>query len=153
MSNKKHIDRVFQEKLKDFEVSPSPKVWKNIKDELEQSDDNKKVFPIWLRLAGVAALLLLLFTIGNGIISNSIDSNTNNKVVETENTLDNSESDTENINTNNSIGDSQNTSQDERITDVNSSELNSDTNTNNINNSSGVAATNPSESDANLVEY
>ena len=74
MSNKKHIDRVFQEKLKDFEVSPSSKVWQNIKGELEQSDDNRKVFPIWLRLAGVAAILLILLTIGNAVVSDTRDS-------------------------------------------------------------------------------
>jgi len=29
MGDKKHIDRIFQEKLKDFEVFPDAEVWKN----------------------------------------------------------------------------------------------------------------------------
>jgi len=85
MSNKKHIDRIFQEKLKDFEVGPSPKVWQNIKSELEQSDQNKKRIPIWFRLAGVAAILIILLTIGNAVVSNSSDAQ-NDIIVDTENT-------------------------------------------------------------------
>ena len=65
MRNKKHIDRIFQEKLKDFEATPSPKVWKNIKNELDQEGRSKKLYPLWMRLAGIAALLLILFSIGN----------------------------------------------------------------------------------------
>ena len=40
MSDKKHIDRLFREKLKDFEQSPDEVVWKNIKSKLHL--ENKK---------------------------------------------------------------------------------------------------------------
>ena len=30
MSQKKHIDRLFQEKFKDFDASPDKQVWKNM---------------------------------------------------------------------------------------------------------------------------
>ncbi|MGB1307366.1 MAG: hypothetical protein ACPG6B_00545 [Oceanihabitans sp.] len=84
MSNKKHIDRVFQEKLKDFDVSPSPKVWKNIQSKLEQpKEDDKKSAIIWFRVAGIAAILLILLTIGNLIVSNQKEGN-NTKIVDTE---------------------------------------------------------------------
>ncbi|MCB0387607.1 MAG: hypothetical protein KDD23_02385, partial [Winogradskyella sp.] len=88
MSDKKHIDRIFQEKFKDFEVSPDPHVWKGIQNKLNQPEKNKKkVIPFWFRIAGVAALLLLLLTVG-GLLWNNITPNntTNTKVVDTENT-------------------------------------------------------------------
>lgn len=66
MSDKKHIDRIFQEKLKDFEVSPNPEVWNNIQSKLNlDKDEPKKIIPIWMRLAGIAALLALLFVAGS----------------------------------------------------------------------------------------
>ncbi|WP_250433698.1 hypothetical protein [Hanstruepera flava] len=72
MSDKKHIDRVFQEKLKDFEVSPNPELWTKIQNELKLEDSQpKKVFPIWLRLASIAAVLAVLFTIGSFIFDNN----------------------------------------------------------------------------------
>ncbi|RED48893.1 porin family protein [Seonamhaeicola aphaedonensis] len=72
MGEKKHIDRLFQEGLKDFEASPSRAVWKNIEANLNKKK-KRRVIPIWWRYAGVAALLLLLLTIA-GIFKG--DSNT-----------------------------------------------------------------------------
>jgi len=84
MSDKKHIDRVFQEKLKDFEVSPNSNVWGNIQNTLnEQKGQNKKAFPIWLKYAGIAATLILLLTIGN-LLLNSKDVETPIKIVDSE---------------------------------------------------------------------
>lgn len=84
MSDKKHIDRVFQEKLKDFEVSPNSNVWGNIQNTLnKQEGQNKKVFPIWLKYAGIAATLILLITIGN-LLFNSKEVETPIKIVDTE---------------------------------------------------------------------
>lgn len=86
MSDKKHIDRIFQEKFKDFEVSPKPEVWKGIQDKLNKpKEDNKKIFPIWFRFAGVAALLLLMFTVGNLLFNNASENTNNTNVVDTEN--------------------------------------------------------------------
>jgi len=80
MNNKKHIDRLFQEKFKDFEVKPDPKIWRNIQNEIAPSKNNKKrIIPIWFKYAaGVAALLLLLLTVG--INSFNPFSNTNSVV-------------------------------------------------------------------------
>lgn len=72
MSDKKHIDRLFQEKLKDFEVSPSDAVWQNIEAKLNQKKIKKRVIPIWWRYAGVAAVLLLLLSIAS-IYTNSTE--------------------------------------------------------------------------------
>ncbi len=38
MSDKKHIDRLFQEAFKDFESDPSDAVWKNIKTKLNEKN-------------------------------------------------------------------------------------------------------------------
>ncbi len=69
MSEKKHIDRIFQEKLKDLDVNPGEGVWDKISQELGKKDRNRKVIPIWWKLAGIAAALLLLVTVGNFIFN------------------------------------------------------------------------------------
>lgn len=60
MNEKKNIDRLFQEKLKDFEAAPPEFVWDNIQEALQQG--NKKthaVRPLWYRLSSIAALLAI----------------------------------------------------------------------------------------------
>ncbi|AUP79330.1 outer membrane beta-barrel protein [Flavivirga eckloniae] len=83
MSDKKHIDRLFQESFKDFEVTPNDAVWKNIEAQLNQKKKKRRVIPIWWRYAGVAALLLLSLTIG-GIYFNNTDTPPNNQIVDIE---------------------------------------------------------------------
>ena len=63
MEDKKHIDRLFQENLKDFEVFPDSNVWKNIEQQLVKKK-KERVIPFWLRLGGVAATILLLISSG-----------------------------------------------------------------------------------------
>ena len=63
MDEKKHIDRLFQEKLKDFEVFPDAEVWKNIEKQLVKKK-KRRVVPLWLRLGSAAAVLLLLISGG-----------------------------------------------------------------------------------------
>jgi len=58
MSEKKNIDRLFQEKFKDFEENPPEVIWDNIREELEEKK-KKRVIPIWIRLSGVAAILVM----------------------------------------------------------------------------------------------
>lgn len=64
--DKKNIDRLFQEKFRDFEATPSEKNWDQIKDKLtEEKDSRKRIFPIWFKIAGVAAVVISLFMIGS----------------------------------------------------------------------------------------
>jgi hypothetical protein len=86
MNDKKHIDRLFQEKLKDFEATPSHAVWENISAELQAEEKDRKVIPLWLKLSAIAAVLLLLFTVGSNVFNTSdttpdqdtiVDTNTN----------------------------------------------------------------------------
>lgn len=83
MSDKKHIDRLFQERFKDFEATPSDAVWKNIEAELTKNKKKHRIIPIWWQYAGVAALLALLLTVGGTYFFNT-DKNTPIKVVDTE---------------------------------------------------------------------
>ncbi|NAS31685.1 outer membrane beta-barrel protein [Flavobacteriaceae bacterium R38] len=65
MSDKKNIDRLFQEKFKDFDPTPDNQLWKQIEGKLAAEEkESKKVIPIWWRLGGIAATLALLFTLG-----------------------------------------------------------------------------------------
>lgn len=72
MKQKKNIDRLFQEKFKDFEAHPSDQVWQNIVEAQKKKKD-RKIVPIWWRLGGVAAVLLLLVTTGVTLWNNSSD--------------------------------------------------------------------------------
>ena len=58
MNEKKNIDRLFQEKFKDFEVAPPEFVWENIQEALQEKKKRRAV-PLWIRLSGVAAILAL----------------------------------------------------------------------------------------------
>ncbi|MBP0902815.1 hypothetical protein ACFSKN_07325 [Mariniflexile gromovii] len=91
MNDKKHIDRLFQEHFKDFEVAPNDKVWENIEAQLNQDKKKRRIIPIWWQYAGVAALLALLLTIGSSYFFNEETSNPV-KVVDTEDTQSRSSS-------------------------------------------------------------
>jgi opacity protein-like surface antigen len=69
MNDKKHIDRLFQEKFKDFEAHPSGAVWDAIEKDLRKDKRKRRVIPLWWQIAGVAAGIALLFTIGNLIFN------------------------------------------------------------------------------------
>ncbi|RKE98885.1 hypothetical protein [Ichthyenterobacterium magnum] len=99
MSDKKHIDRLFQEKLKNFEASPNDAVWDNIEKELHKDKRKRRVIPIWWKLAGVAAILALLFTVGSTFFNDSSNNTIQtNPIVNTENSnLDTQISNTDNV--------------------------------------------------------
>lgn len=83
MGDKKHIDRLFQEHFKDFEVKPDDTVWENIEAKLNKKKKKRRVIPIWRRYAGVAALLALLLSIGAMYYSNA-EQTTTPEVVDTQ---------------------------------------------------------------------
>lgn len=60
MKNQKNIDELFRERFKQAEVTPPPSAWANIADRLPEKKNKRLVAPIWYRIAGVAALLLLV---------------------------------------------------------------------------------------------
>lgn len=65
MSERKHIDRLFQEKFKDFEATPNEAIWRNISAKLQEKERRRPIVaPIWSRVAGIAAVLAIIFLIG-----------------------------------------------------------------------------------------
>ena len=123
MSEKKHIDRLFQEKFKDFEAKPSSNVWSGIQNKMEQPlQKPKKVLPLWLRFASIAAASVLLFTIGNLAFNNNDKENNNTNVVDTNLENKNTTTNTSNTKTINSV--SNNTINTSEKTNSKSSEYN-----------------------------
>lgn len=63
MKDFKNIDRLFQENLKDFEVSPPNESWDSIENRLIPRTKKRRL-PFWLKLSSIAALFLLFFSVG-----------------------------------------------------------------------------------------
>lgn len=80
MSEKKNIDRLFQEKFKDFEASPPEFVWDNIREKLEDKK-KRRVIPFWFKLTGVAAVLIMGLLLG-GFYLNAINTGDNPVVLD-----------------------------------------------------------------------
>ncbi|MFD1016959.1 hypothetical protein [Winogradskyella rapida] len=64
MNDKKNIDRLFQEKFKDFEMAPNDAVWERINESLPKKKKKRRVIALWWQIGGVAALIALLLTAG-----------------------------------------------------------------------------------------
>ncbi|MCP9199351.1 hypothetical protein MKO06_05500 [Gramella sp. GC03-9] len=61
MKEKKSIDRIFQEKFKDFEAEPREQVWDQISARLDKKEKKRPfIIPLWLKVGGVAAVLGLV---------------------------------------------------------------------------------------------
>ena len=71
MKGKKNIDTFLKKRFNDFEQSPPPEVWSQIKLQLQNEKKDKKVIPFWFKIAGVAALIALLVTIGSAVFNSS----------------------------------------------------------------------------------
>lgn len=85
MKDKKNIDRLFQEKFKDFEAFPDPSAWENISQRLHPEERKKRILPLWWRWSGAAAVLVLFLGIGNYVFKNeSVEVQTKNTTVNTE---------------------------------------------------------------------
>ena len=68
MKEKKYIDRLYQEKFKDFEATPNEAVWRSISAKLQEKEQKRPVItPFWSRIAGIAAVLAIIFLIGDWI--------------------------------------------------------------------------------------
>lgn len=71
MKDNKNIDRLFQEKFRDFEQTPPPKVWDNISAAMYgKPKKDRRVFALWF--SGVAAGLAILFSINNPFVTTNI---------------------------------------------------------------------------------
>ena len=113
MKEQKNIERLFQEKFKDFEAIPPEDTWDNIALRLNEKKKKKRVIPFWFQLSGIAASLVVI----GSLIWNYQDQNTMltpiNNVTVTEDT---------NIKTNNDLIDS--ITINEAITDIDKNQNN-----------------------------
>lgn len=87
MEERKHIDRIFQEKFKDFEATPRPVVWDNISSRLKENNKKRRILPIWYKMAGVAALLALFINYASELFKTNANSPTISTLVD-DNILD-----------------------------------------------------------------
>ncbi len=84
MKEEKNLDRLFQEKFKDFEQRPSDAVWKRIAAAQQEEKEDRKMIPFWWRLGGAAAVIALLFTTGILLFTTPSDGTTENSIVSTD---------------------------------------------------------------------
>ena len=99
MKEQKNIERLFQEKFKDFEVAPPEMAWKNIESKLNEKKKKRRVIPFWFKSSGIAASLLLGFytyTFFNKSSNIDVKNDSNTIVIDDKN----NSSKTENVNNN-----------------------------------------------------
>ncbi|MCB0398318.1 MAG: hypothetical protein KDD26_01610 [Winogradskyella sp.] len=91
MNEEKNIDRLFQEKFKDFEVAPNNAVWNRISESLPKKKKKRRVIALWWQIGGVAAVIALLLTVGLSLFNSSDDNKVVPTIVDTENSKKDSE--------------------------------------------------------------
>ncbi|MBU2926831.1 hypothetical protein [Winogradskyella psychrotolerans] len=84
MSDKKNIDRLFQEKFKDFEVAPNDALWDRINESLPHKKKKRRVIALWWQIGGVAAAIALLFTVGVTVFNSDNGNSQDFPIVNTE---------------------------------------------------------------------
>lgn len=61
MKNKKNIDRLFQERFKDFESAPNDQTWSKIQTGLKEEKKERKIIPLWFKYSGIAVAFFVGF--------------------------------------------------------------------------------------------
>ena len=82
MLERKNIDRVFQENLKDLEIYPNKRVWNNIEGSLNGKTSRAPI-ALWKRLSGIAVMLAAIVTSGLFYFNNDTVSVENSPINET----------------------------------------------------------------------
>ncbi len=101
MNEKKNIDKLFKEQLKDFEVAPNDAVWEKIHDELHQDKRKKRrVLIIWWRAAGIAAAIAILVAVGTRVFNATDNLNQEPTIVKDSNSDATSDNENSNANSN-----------------------------------------------------
>jgi hypothetical protein len=134
----KNIERLFQEKFKDFEVSPPDFVWENIQEKLHPKEKKRRVIPFWFKTAGIAASFVALFSVIFYNLNTEFKNTTvknNNAVVNSETNKNNSTSH-QNVNGTKSSNSSEFNVNNPNSTVTNEAENNSKTNNSLVNNTS-----------------
>ena len=117
MKENKNIERLFQEKFKDFEVSPPDFVWENIQEKLNTKENKRRVIPFWFKTAGIAASFVAIVSV---VFYNLNDFGNNSNFIQ-KNSVVNSDSNNGNTRSNSNNGNHK----------FNTSDSNKDSNKNN----------------------
>ncbi|HBD26289.1 hypothetical protein [Flavobacterium sp.] len=96
MKDNKNIERLFQEKFKDFEALPPQDSWDIIASRLNEKKKKKRIVPIWFQFSGIAASLFII----GALIWNFSGENNSTEVPNSDNTIVNTED--AKVNSNNS---------------------------------------------------
>ncbi len=107
MTDKKNIDRLFQEKFKDFEVAPTDAAWDRISESLPHKKKKRRVIALWWQIGGVASVIAILLTVGGSVFNSGDTNNQGMPVVNTGKT------DTENNQVEDNLNTSTNSKQEE----------------------------------------
>ncbi len=83
MLERKNIDRVFQENLKDLEIYPNKRVWNNIEGSLNGKTSRAPI-ALWKRLSGIAVMLAAIVTSGLFYFNNDTNTVISAPISETE---------------------------------------------------------------------
>ena len=93
MKDNKNIERLFQEKFKDFEALPPQDSWDIIASRLNEKKKKKRIVPIWFQFSGIAASLFIIGALiwnFSGENNSTEVPNSNNTIVNTEDSKGNS---------------------------------------------------------------
>ena len=117
MKDTKKIERLFQEKFKDFEAIPPQDSWDIIASRLNEKKKKKRVIPFWFQLSGIAASVIIIGSLiwnyqsensyelqndnNNGIVFDDLNRKTRNNSNEDKINAENSETNQLNNNTSN----------------------------------------------------
>ena len=82
MKEQKNIERLFQEKFKDFEAIPPQDSWDNIASRLTEKKKKKRIIPFWFQFSGIAASLVII-----GSLIWNYQSENNNSIIENSNNI------------------------------------------------------------------
>lgn len=88
MKENKNIERLFQEKFKDFEAMPPADAWNNIAQRLNEKKKKRRVIPLWFMSTGIAASFLLLGLIGYDYFNTTTPTIENKKLNNKTNTFE-----------------------------------------------------------------
>lgn len=102
MRENKNIERLFQEKFKDFEVTPPDFVWDNIQEKLHPKEKKRRVIPFWFKTAGIAASFVAIVSVV--FFNTDTDFKNSNSNNNNTNTVVTSETNKANTNSNQNVG-------------------------------------------------
>lgn len=129
MKENKNIERLFQEKFKDFEVVPPIDSWNAIEARLNQKKKKRRIIPFWFKPVGIAATLILGFFLfmnrdnDSAIEKNNPINSDNNSISNVENKFEQKKGTTNKIQDQELLLDNKNSFTEDQLTENNTNEI------------------------------